>query len=766
MKKEKVFNPWIFLVLMLAIAIMVTLSIRAFSAQVTWTLSSDARIIWVETADSRLDDEALTEQIQLFDSELAKKIGTTALPIFYGDEFKAQEGDIRLVLDSSNGIAEQGFKITLSDGMVTVSASDADGLFYGCRDLIQQLLLNGSVSAKSDAPDVLERAVSLDNGRKYFSVDEIKKLIREMSWCKMNALALHFSEEMGLGIESKRYTWLAGRDGTLCVAASISSDSRVLSHEDIAEIVAYADLYHVDIIPSFDSPGHMNYVVKKFNAKCKNSAYSFVYNGKKYTAKKGTVIGNYFHYNNKTAIVQGSRNTSYSRGIDISNEVAVAFTKSLIEEYATLFAELGCTKFDIGGDELLGWGASINSSVSKWKQLDHWKSYAQNKTGNSKAVAYDAFLLYMNDLNDLVRGLGYKSVRMWNDDALRSSDTGWTGVVKLDKDIDIWYWTASANSSKNTVLTYVNNGYQVYNILSDYNYYVMNDEYYSGNRGDFSQAYANQIYNEWNPYVFDPNSTTLGTSKNTVAGNPNVLGSGFGIWCDKPSLKTGSAVINGALPLIRAHAAKAWNYQCNNSVNYTSFTQQLNKLGAAPADPASLPAAPDVIWLHLEALNEKVTVFKSVSADAYTQESYTAYAVAVENAQTLAKNVYTTQAELDAAVQQIATVKALLRSADDISDKNMLVSVTSRSTQVLRGQTVTLSVVASECISGVEIYDDLGNRVAVDQFVNVANSTDERDIVVLQFIESTPGSRTYRVYAVDAEGKRSADYLECSVTCY
>jgi hypothetical protein len=142
------------------------------------------------------------------------------------------------------------------------------------------------------------------------------------------------------------------------------------------------------------------------------------------------------------------------------------------------------------------------------------------------------------------------------------------------------------------------------------------------------------------------------------------------------------------------------------------------------------------------------------------------HAVAVENAQTLAKNVYTTQAELDAAVQQIATVKALLRSADDISDKNMLVSVTSRSTQVLRGQTVTLSVVASERISGVEIYDDLDNRVAVDQFVPVANSTDERDIVVLQFIESTPGSRTYRVYAVDAEGKRSADYLECSVTCY
>jgi hypothetical protein len=148
------------------------------------------------------------------------------------------------------------------------------------------------------------------------------------------------------------------------------------------------------------------------NEKCTAPAFSFTYDGKTYTAKAGSEIGNYFHYNNKTAIVQGSRNKNYSRGIDISDTVAVAFTKSLIEEYGTLFKNLGCTKFDIGGDELLGWGDAVTSNVSKWKQLDHWKEYAIDRTGNSKAVAYDAFLLYMNDLYDLVTGLGYTSVRM------------------------------------------------------------------------------------------------------------------------------------------------------------------------------------------------------------------------------------------------------------------------------------------------------------------------------------------------------------------
>lgn len=771
MKKRSFLNLKFLIVFLLVAAIAIPISLQVFSAEEPWKFSNTATIVWVETADSKVSDEALEKQIQLFDSELAAKMGqSSALPIVYGASSKAEKGDILVVLDKSLGIAKQGFRITLSGGILTVSASDADGLFYGCRDVIQQLLLNSKVTAKEDAPDVLERAVSLDNGRKYFSVENIKTLIREMSWCKMNALALHFSEEMGLGIESKTYPWLAGRDGTLCVAAEIATDNTVLTHEEIAEIVEYAKLYHVEIIPSFDSPGHMNYVVKKFNEKCASSKFSFTYDGKTYTAKQGSKIGNYFHYNNKTSIVQGSRNKSYSRGIDISNDVAVAFTKSLITEYATLFGNLGCTKFDIGGDELLGWGTAVvsTSTASRWQQLDHWKTYAQNrakaegKSNYSSAVAYDAFLYYMNDLNDLVRGLGYTSVRMWNDDAMRSNDTGWNKVVNLDTNIDIWYWTASANNSKNSVWTYANPGYEVYNILSDYNYYVMNDDYYDDRSDGFDQAYADQIYNEWNPYIFDPTSTAQ-SGKNTAIGNTSVLGSGFGIWCDNPSMKTDAKVIEEALILIRAHAAKAWDSECNKSVNYSTFTSQLTKLGSAPTN---LPAAPAVTLLELKALNEAVAVFESVSANAYTQESYNAYKQAVQYAQTLAYADGTTQAQLNEAVANISKVKTLLRTACEVSDKTMIISVTSRSTYVLQGQTVTLSVVANERINSVQIYDETGRSISVNQFAHAATSSDTQDTVALQFVESTPGTHTYYVYAIDSEGKRSADYMECSVICY
>ena len=444
------------LALILTAVLLISSIMVPVGAETGWTVGRTTCIYWASSESSDATDTVLAEQIRLFDVELAEKVTGSTLEIVYGEQSRAGSEDIILVLTSdATDIPAQGYAIKREKNQLTVRAKDADGLFYGCREVIRQLLINGSVTDKTDAPDTPERGVMLDIGRKYYSVDFIKDLILEMSWANMNALTLHFSEEMGLGLESKLFPWLAGRDGTLCVAADLGEyDSRYITQNELKEIVAFAHKYHIEIIPSFDSPGHMNYIVKKFNEKAAEGAFTFVSEGKTYTVEQGTDIGNYFHYNGKTSIVQGSRNTAYSRGIDISNKIAVAFTRSLVAEYAELFKSLGCTSFDIGGDELLGWGTAISTSVSKWQQLDHWKTYAQNRakaeglTNYKYAVAYDGFLYYMNDLYSLLAGKGYTSVRMWNDDALRSSDTGWSKVVTLNTNIQILYWTPSANSGK------------------------------------------------------------------------------------------------------------------------------------------------------------------------------------------------------------------------------------------------------------------------------------------------------------------------------
>ena len=646
------------------------------AASGSWTKKNDTEIYWVKTASSDISNEALEDQIQLFAKELTEKLGYN-LPISYGDMADAGANDIVLNLNSAAGIATQGYTIAASTTNVVISASDADGLFYGCRDLIKQIMLNGTVSSKSQqAPTVLERGMSLDNGRKYFSPENIKSLIRELSWANMNCLTLHFSEEMGLGIESKLYPWLAGRDGGLCTQGTVATDNRYLTQAELVDILNYAKLYHVEIIPSLDTPGHMNYIVKRFNEQCASKDFTFTFNGTTYTAAKGTDIGNYLHYNGKTAVVQGSGKTDYakshSRGIDISNEIAVAFTKSLLKEYADLFHKYGSTTIDIGGDELLGYGGNVEgASVGKWLQLDHWKAYAQKLTGNSKAVAYDAFLLYMNDMNNFVRSLGYTSVRMWNDDVLKSG-TGWNKVVQLSTEVDILYWYPS-----NTVDTYVNAGYNVINILDGYNYFAMLPVTSSNPTGSYNGSTlvvnglmlpsAQGIYTKWDPYVFsyaNSSGTTIGANIST-ANKSAVIATALGVWCDYPTKQTEEEVLAELFPRIHAHGAKVWNPITSNSDSFATFTSKWNTMGASPVGTAADTEI--YVVADLTALQSAIAQASTTDLTYRTQLTAGAYTAAVLAGQAILDKLKPTQTEVDAAVQTINNAYAALAYPDPAS---------------------------------------------------------------------------------------------------
>ena len=384
---------------------------------------------------------------------------------------------------------------------------------------------------------VNERALFLDCGRKYFSPTWFERAIPQIKLAGMNTLYLHFSEEMGLRLESKQFPWLAGGDHTLCVHGSkngsAEDDKKYLSQDELKYILSIAKDCKVNVIPSFDSPGPMNYAVKKYNEHFSSD------------------IGNSFHKDGKVSIVQGSSlpgesaQTRFSRGIDISNPEAVKFVRALLCEYGELFSSLGCKSFDIGGDELLGFGENIDDSYSKWQSLEHWEKMAQNLTDNKDATAYDAFLLYMNDTASLMRSMGYNSIRMWNDDVLRSGDTDWKRVCELDKNIEIEFWVPYANGGANNVFTYLNEGYKVYNFLNYYTYYILGI-------GMKNNVTPQMIENEWNAYVFD-------SKENGVYLNPaehTVLGGAYCIWCDNPSALTADKVLEKALPFIQAAGKK------------------------------------------------------------------------------------------------------------------------------------------------------------------------------------------------------------------
>lgn len=814
-----------FVALFLELAMLVALFPTAVLAASEWQIASDTEIYWVETADANISNADLKAQIQLFSQEMqAKGLTSTTLPISYGKQELAGDHDIVLLLDASLGIAAEGYQISINGGQLCVKASDADGLFYGCR-FVEKALLTGVGLSKATGvtvkPDYSERAFFLDCGRKYYSPDWIKDMIREISWSNMNAIYIHFSEEMGFRLESKTYPWLAGGDNTLCIGGAsygVAADNgKYITQDEMREIAAVAKLYHVEIIPSLDSPGHMNYAVKKYNA------------------KYGTDIGNYYHYNGRTAIVQGSgpeaAQKNYSRGIDISNTEAVTFAKNLYAEYAAFFKELGCTKFDIGGDELLGWGASL-ASVSKWNQLDHWKKYAHNRSGNKNAVAYDAFMYYMNDIYDLVKGYGYTSIRMWNDDALRSADTGWSKVVTLNPGMEIQYWTPTANNSKNNIWTYLNAGYKAYNFLNDYNYYVLGQAHDgSGYKGITTQ----RIYENWAPNIF---TTYDGTGSNIAIGNTNVKGSAFCVWCDKPSTESAATVKAGILPCLRVNGAKAWDADLNSTVSYSRAQQLLKLIGDAPTN---LPVAPEIdqyvapdmtalkaviaeyeatdatlytelsfekytaavasgkavlvakkptqvdvdnavaainyakaalellVTVNFTALDEELSIFDSTNRADYTVETYTAYQVYAETARELRNSSNPTQDEIDAAANRLAYLRSQLRAADKIAsdDEAWFLSLAVKSKKALQGKgfLFTAYVRKDLNITGYEVYDENGQRVELRALALLSSARLKyvKEGAQICLNAEVKGVHTYTFYAVNADGVRSPDSRSITV---
>ncbi len=801
------------------------LPVTALAASAEWQIKDDTEIYWVETTDSKITDTDLKAQVQLFAQEMqAKELTKQTLGISYGAESLAGDNDIVLKLDSSLKIADEGYQISMVNGQLWVKASDADGLFYGCR-FVEQALLAGTGLSKANnvtvKPDYPERAFFLDCARKYYSPTWIEDMIREISWSNMNAIYIHFSEEMGFRLESKTYPWLAGGDNTLCIggaAMGVAADNRkYITQDQMRQIAKVAKLYHVEIIPSLDSPGHMNYAVKKYNA------------------VNNTDIGNYFHYKDKTSIVHGSGSesaqTDYSRGIDISNTEAVTFAKNLYSEYAAFFRELGCTKFDIGGDELLGWGdAAVSTSIaSRWKQLDHWKAYAQKRSGKSNAVAYDAFMYYMNDIYDLVKSYGYTSIRMWNDDALRTNDTGWNEVVTLNPGMEIQYWSKTADKS---IWNYMSK-YKLYNFLSDYNYYVVGQAH--DGTGKYKGVTQQRIYENWAPNVF---TTYEGVGSNTAIGNANVKGSAFCVWCDKPATETAAEVKDGLIPRLRVNGAKAWDADLNSTISYSRAQELLAAIGNVPTN---LPAAPEVkqyvkpdmtalaaaiaaynaadstlytadTWAAYTAavekgktvlnakkptqaevnmalsainaaekalvslvstdfakLNEALKTFDSVDKALYTEETYKAYKVYADDAKALKTNKNVTQEQVDAAVERLIYLHSQLRSTDMVATgENWFISFAVKSKKANLGKVfifTTYVQLGSDVVS-YEVYDENGQRVELRAFglISPAKLKNKKEGAQLSINAEVRGKHTYTIYAVNKDGLRSPDCKSLTVT--
>lgn len=150
------------------------------------------------------------------------------------------------------------------------------GVFYGIQSLLQLFYqyFNASVFPIpachiEDYPDYTYRGLMLDVARHFFSVQELKKIIRLMAAYKLNKLHLHLSDDQGWRIESKTFPYLT-QIGSKRRQTLIGKDKGIpeqyrfkneihqgyYTQKEIKDLVYYARLHQIDIIPEIDMPAH------------------------------------------------------------------------------------------------------------------------------------------------------------------------------------------------------------------------------------------------------------------------------------------------------------------------------------------------------------------------------------------------------------------------------------------------------------------------------------------------------------------------------
>jgi hexosaminidase len=163
------------------------------------------------------------------------------------------------------------YSLTVEQSFIRIAGSER-GQFYGLQSLMQ--LMPAAVkkeatiptAAIADKPRFPYRGMHLDVGRHFMPVSFVKKYIDLMSQYKFNYFHWHLTEDQGWRIEIKKYPRLTEtgakrpetvkeRNLTPYIGDGIPVEG-FYTQEEIKDVVAYAKVRYIIVIPEIELPGH------------------------------------------------------------------------------------------------------------------------------------------------------------------------------------------------------------------------------------------------------------------------------------------------------------------------------------------------------------------------------------------------------------------------------------------------------------------------------------------------------------------------------
>ena len=440
---------------------------------------------WADTPSARYSPSRLFKLMRQFANSNAE--------YFAADYESAEQALKEVPTDLSRYTAESVAAVkeaekairSLDSNLSRAQQDSIDQAIAKLQEAVSNLTFTPEAQKEEDAKREVEKlkknkVISIDAGRKYFTLDQLKRIVdkaSELGYSDLHLLlgndGLRFLlDDMTITANGKTYASDDVKNAIIEGTKAYYDDPNgtTLSQAEITELIQYAKEKGIGIIPAINSPGHMDAML---------------------VAMEKLGIAN----------PQANFDKVSKTTMDLENEEAMNFTKALIGKYMDFFA--GKTKiFNYGTDEY----ANDATNAQGWYYLKWYGLYGK-------------FAEYSNSLAAMAKEKGLQPMA-FNDGFYYNDNDD----VEFDKDVIISYWSKGWWGYNLASPQYLaSKGYKFLNTNGDW-YYVLgnhkNDEAYP-----LSKAIENTEKVPFNQ---------LASTKYPEVDIPTT-GSMLAIWADKPS---------------------------------------------------------------------------------------------------------------------------------------------------------------------------------------------------------------------------------------
>ncbi|KAL5255839.1 hypothetical protein ACHWQZ_G011167 [Mnemiopsis leidyi] len=220
------------------------------------------------TGEVRIGSEVVSVNVGDFSIEAARTTRLQEAVAVFKNHFKSftapGEAQVKVqfqISDESSDLSlatDESYRLWIQthngNSIVVITALTFQGGRHGLETLSQLIQCEDQscyMSAEvliSDAPKYPWRGVLLDTSRNYFTVPTIKKVIDGLSASKLNTFHWHITDTHSFPFYSKRRPKMT--------EWGAYSPEQIYTEEDIKDIVHYADVRGVRVLPELDAPAH------------------------------------------------------------------------------------------------------------------------------------------------------------------------------------------------------------------------------------------------------------------------------------------------------------------------------------------------------------------------------------------------------------------------------------------------------------------------------------------------------------------------------